>query len=251
MFFFALICKKWIITEDGLRREVKPIKKAELEAQEVNGIKTIAKSLVIWHIALIYLFSMEMRTICETWVPLYLNEEKVPVAGFQFQYEVGGLAGGMISGVILDKFSGKIGVDPARRIVGLIFSTIMMLLAIAIFKYSQYASLFGFLTGFFLYGSINVWCLIGSQAGTKKIAGSVSAFISFIASCKFFSHGLVNLFIIPVGSVFAGTPLAHLIAAFSFPVFTVILITQVLFVFFISAFRIPLRMGVSIEKKTQ
>uniref|UniRef100_A0A8R1DHK4 Major facilitator superfamily (MFS) profile domain-containing protein n=1 Tax=Caenorhabditis japonica TaxID=281687 RepID=A0A8R1DHK4_CAEJA len=219
MLVFALICKRWIITEDGLRKESKQTKE--------QGVKTIVQSSVVWHIALVYFFSMEMRTICEAWVPLYLSEKKVSADGFQFLYELGGLTGTMISGLMLDRLAGKFGVDTSRRILGVMFSTVMMFVAIGVFKYEQYTSPLGFLTGFFVNGSINVWCLIGSQSGTKSIAGTVSAFISFIAS---------------MGSIFAGSPLAHLIHAFSFNIFTVLFISQIVFVLSISSLRIPLRM---------
>ncbi|CAI2350740.1 unnamed protein product [Caenorhabditis sp. 36 PRJEB53466] len=235
MFIFALICKKWIITESGLQMEGKAMKRTELEAS--HGVKTIVKSSVIWHIALVYFFSMEMRTICETWVPLYLNENKVSVDGFQFLYELGGLTGTIVSGMLLDNLSERMGVDQSRRLLGIIFSTAMMSLAIAVFNYEQFSSPLGFVTGFFVNGSINVWCLIGSQSGTRNVAGTVSAFISFIAS---------------MGSIFAGSPLAHLIAVFSFPVFTVLFIAQILFVLSISSLRIPLRMdSITTEKKTE
>ncbi|EGT40090.1 hypothetical protein CAEBREN_00879 [Caenorhabditis brenneri] len=233
--FFALICKKWIITEDAIRKDVKPMKKTELEAEKVT-IKTIAKSSVIWHIAFIYFFSMEMRTICETWVPLFLSEKKVSADGFQFLYEVGGIIGIMTSGVLLDRLSDSLGVDSSRRILGVLFTTAMMFLSIALFKFEQYSSVLGIFIGFFVNGSINIWCLVGSQAGTKSIAGTVSAFISFIAS---------------VGAIFAGSPLAYLIDIFSYEAFTVLFVTQIILVLTISSLRVPLKMEfVTKEKKS-
>lgn len=233
---FALICKRWIITEDAIRKDVKPTKKSDLEAEQATRIKTIVKSSVIWHIALIYFFSMEMRTISETWVPLYLSEKKMSADGFQFLYEVGGLIGIMTSGVLLDRLSVRMGVGSSRRLLGVIFTTAMMLVSIGLFKFEKHSSIFGFFVGFFVNGSINIWCLIGSQAGTKNIAGTVSAFISFIAS---------------VGSIFAGSPLAQLIDIFSFEVFTLLFITQIIFVLIISSLQVPLKMELaSIEKKS-
>ncbi|CAM36359.1 MFS domain-containing protein [Caenorhabditis elegans] len=236
MLLFAIICKKWIITEDAIRKEVKPLKKEDMEEENTIGVKKIMKSSVMWHIALVYFFSMEMRTICETWAPLYLNEKKMSADGFQFLYELGGLAGTMISGLVLERLAGKMGVDPSRRLLGIIFTVIMMIVGCGVFKFEEYSSVLGFLTGFFVNGSINIWCLIGSQAGTKSVAGTVSAFISFIAS---------------VGSIFAGSPLAHLIATFSFHVFTILFVTQIVFVLSISSLQIPLRMEAFSEKKTQ
>uniref|UniRef100_A0A1I7TXB6 MFS domain-containing protein n=1 Tax=Caenorhabditis tropicalis TaxID=1561998 RepID=A0A1I7TXB6_9PELO len=153
---FALVCKKWIITEDAIRKEVKPVKKVDLEAEKANGIKKIVTNSVIWHIALIYFFSMEMRTICETWVPLYLNERKVSVDGFQCFYELGGLIGALTSGLMLDKLSSRIGVDLSRRLLGIWFTTSMMLISIGLFNYEQYSTIFGLFTGFFVNGSFNI-----------------------------------------------------------------------------------------------
>uniref|UniRef100_A0A1I7TXB4 MFS domain-containing protein n=1 Tax=Caenorhabditis tropicalis TaxID=1561998 RepID=A0A1I7TXB4_9PELO len=259
---FALVCKKWIITEDAIRKEVKPVKKVDLEAEKANGIKKIVTNSVIWHIALIYFFSMEMRTICETWVPLYLNERKVSVDGFQCFYELGGLIGALTSGLMLDKLSSRIGVDLSRRLLGIWFTTSMMLISIGLFNYEQYSTIFGLFTGFFvlynhiktelrkvnkrlqkvdanskcqrLFGQPNIWCLISSQAGARNVSGSVSALISFIAS---------------VGSIFAGSSLAHLIAEFSYDIFVVLFITQIIFVLSVSSLRIPLRIETELSEK--
>lgn len=232
---FSLICKKWIITDDAIRKEVQPIKKSDIEEGDATGIKSIVKSRVIWHIAVVYFFSMEMRTICETWVPLYLNEKKLSADGFQFLYELGGLIGILTSGVMLDKVGGMMGVDASRRLLGVLSTVLMMLIAIGVFEYAELSSILGFFTGFFVNGSFNIWCLIGSQAGTKTVAGTCSAFISFIAS---------------VGAIFAGSPLAHLIATFSYKVFGVLFVFQLALVLSISSFRIPLRMPrITKEKK--
>ncbi|CAP26135.1 Protein CBR-HPO-12 [Caenorhabditis briggsae] len=223
----ALTCKKWIITEDAIRKEVKPIKKSELEEGDATKLTSIVKSPVIWHIAIVYFFSMELRTICETWAPLYLTEKNISPTTFQFLYELGGLIGIVTSGVMLDKLGEKFGVDPSRRILGVIYTTLMLLVAIGVFEFEKSSTIISFFTGFFVNGSFNIWCLIGSQAGTRTVAGTCSAFISFIAS---------------VGAIFAGSPLAYLIDIFSYQVFTVIFVTQAILILSISTLRIPLRM---------
>ncbi|RCN26472.1 hypothetical protein ANCCAN_27801, partial [Ancylostoma caninum] len=51
---------------------------------------SLTYSPVIWSVAMIYLFSMEVRTVCETWIPLYITENRMSLATFQVLYEIGG-----------------------------------------------------------------------------------------------------------------------------------------------------------------
>ncbi|CAD6196151.1 unnamed protein product [Caenorhabditis auriculariae] len=156
---------------------------------EKLGIADVAKSPVIWHIAAIYFFSLEMRTICETW-------------GFRSFYEFGGLIGTITSGLIVDYLSPKIGIDGSRRLIGVVCTTLMMAATILIFKFAVFNTILGFFIGFFINGSINIWCLIV----------------------------LSSLFVASTGSVFAGSPLAGLIAKFGYDVFAALFTIQIIFV---------------------
>ncbi|CAB3406462.1 unnamed protein product [Caenorhabditis bovis] len=218
---------RWLLRFD--LQEVRNVDGDEKKAN-ASAIGGVVKSTAIWHIALIYFFSMEMRTICETWIPLYLTDNQMSADGFQVAYELGGMIGTVASGLFLDGLSARIGVDTSRKFSGVLFSCLMMLCAIGVFEISSLATIFGFITGFLVNGSINIWCLIGSQCGNSSNAGACSAFISFVATS---------------GSVFAGSPLANLIAHNGYGVFKLLLLAQILFVLSISALRLPLKMSSS------
>ncbi|CAI5452014.1 unnamed protein product [Caenorhabditis angaria] len=155
-----------------------------------------------------------MRTICETWVQLFLTDAQISPDVFQITYEIGGLVGTMASGIVIDLATRKFDVDATRRFIAFL----------------------DFLAGMFVNGSINVWCMIASQAGLARIQGTVSAFISFIASS---------------GSMLAGTPLALLISYFGYRVFLYIFAIQLVIVLVVSSFRVRLRMQTENEKENE
>lgn len=235
MLLFAIVCYF------GLREDnVSP--KHEEDDEEPNpekpkkkgGLRTIVGSIVIWHISFVYLFTMEMRTICETWVQLFLTDSKISPDAFQITYEIGGLVGTMASGIVIDLATRKFDVDATRRVIAVSYTCLMMFSAAGIFEFAELSSIFGFMAGMFVNGSINVWCMIASQAGYTKIQGTVSAFISFIASS---------------GSMLAGSPLAFLISVFGWRVFLYIFGIQLIIVLIVSSFRVRLRMDTG-EKET-
>ncbi|CAB3397286.1 unnamed protein product [Caenorhabditis bovis] len=200
---------------------------AKANAKSQSGLRLIVGSIVIWHIAFVYLFTMEMRTICETWVQLFLTDVQISPDAFQITYEIGGLVGTMASGIIIDLATSKFDVDATRRVIAVSYTCLMMICAAGIFQFPELSSVFGFLSGMFVNGSINVWCMVASQAGHKHIQGTVSAFISFVASS---------------GSMLAGTPLAYLISSFGYGVFLYIFSVQLIIVIVVSLFRVRLRM---------
>ncbi|VDN28806.1 unnamed protein product [Cylicostephanus goldi] len=100
-----------------------------------SNILTFIWSPVIWSVAVNYLFTMEVRTICETWIPLYINENGIDLATFQVLYEIGGILGNIGSGALLDHLCLRISVDSARRIVGLGSTTLLLLTAAYSIKY--------------------------------------------------------------------------------------------------------------------
>uniref|UniRef100_A0A1I7UVZ9 MFS domain-containing protein n=1 Tax=Caenorhabditis tropicalis TaxID=1561998 RepID=A0A1I7UVZ9_9PELO len=169
----------------------------------------------------------QMRTICETWVQLFLTDSQISPDAFQITYEIGGLVGTMASGIVIDLATRKFDVDATRRVIAVSYTCLMMFSAAGIFQFAELSSIFGFMAGMFVNGSINVWCMIASQAGFTKIQGTVSAFISFIASS---------------GSMLAGSPLAFLISVFGWNVFLYIFGIQLIIVLIVSSFRVRLRM---------
>uniref|UniRef100_A0A8R1HIV5 MFS domain-containing protein n=1 Tax=Caenorhabditis japonica TaxID=281687 RepID=A0A8R1HIV5_CAEJA len=230
MLLFAVVCYL------GLREDnVSPEHIKDEEEQDANpekpkkksGFRSIIGSIVIWHISFVYLFTMEMRTICETWVQLFLTDSQLSPDAFQITYEIGGLVGTMMSGIVIDLVTRKFDVDATRRVIAVSYTCLMMFSAAGIFEFPELSSIFGFLAGMFVNGSINVWCMIASQAGFTRIQGTVSAFISFVASS---------------GSMLAGTPLALLISVFGYRVFLYIFGAQLIVVLFVSSFRVRLRM---------
>ncbi|UMM37103.1 hypothetical protein L5515_008977 [Caenorhabditis briggsae] len=233
MLLFSVVCY-FALREDN----VSPKREEEEEEEEdpnpekpkkKGGLRTIVGSLVIWHISFVYLFTMEMRTICETWVQLFLTDSKISPDAFQITYEIGGLVGTMASGIVIDLATRKFDVDATRRVIAVSYTCLMMFSAAGIFEFAELSSIFGFLAGMFVNGSINVWCMIASQAGFKNIQGTVSAFISFIASS---------------GSMLAGSPLAFLISVFGWRIFLYIFGIQLIIVLIVSSFRVRLRMDV-------
>ncbi|CAP25302.2 Protein CBG04634 [Caenorhabditis briggsae] len=214
MLLFSVVCY-FALREDN----VSPKREEEEEEEEdpnpekpkkKGGLRTIVGSLVIWHISFVYLFTMEVNA-------------------FQITYEIGGLVGTMASGIVIDLATRKFDVDATRRVIAVSYTCLMMFSAAGIFEFAELSSIFGFLAGMFVNGSINVWCMIASQAGFKNIQGTVSAFISFIASS---------------GSMLAGSPLAFLISVFGWRIFLYIFGIQLIIVLIVSSFRVRLRMDV-------
>uniref|UniRef100_A0A7I4YH22 MFS domain-containing protein n=1 Tax=Haemonchus contortus TaxID=6289 RepID=A0A7I4YH22_HAECO len=165
---------------------------------------SLTYSPVIWSVAAVYLFSMEVRTVCETWIPLYMAENDLSLATFQVTYEIGGILGNLLSGWLLDQLCTQMGADSARRLVGVASSALLLLVAAISIKTLQYVSIIGWSLGFLVNASINVWCMIASQLGDSHISGAISAFVSFLAN---------------FGSVLAGSPLAFLIDNFGYDCF--------------------------------
>ncbi|KAK6025573.1 hypothetical protein OSTOST_08523 [Ostertagia ostertagi] len=66
------------------------IKPQHIEKESSLSLISLTYSPVIWSVAAMYLFSMEVRTICETWIPLYVAENGLSLATFQVTYEIGG-----------------------------------------------------------------------------------------------------------------------------------------------------------------
>ncbi|VDO63172.1 unnamed protein product [Haemonchus placei] len=165
---------------------------------------SLTYSPVIWSVAAVYLFSMEVRTVCETWIPLYMAENGLSLATFQVTYEIGGILGNLLSGWLLDQLCTHMGADSARRLVGVASSALLLLVAAISIKTLQYVSVIGWSLGFLVNASINVWCMIASQLGDSHISGAISAFVSFLAN---------------FGSVLAGSPLAFLIDNFGYDCF--------------------------------
>ncbi|KAK6042469.1 hypothetical protein COOONC_20026, partial [Cooperia oncophora] len=44
---------------------------------------------------------LKVRTVCETWIPLYMAENGLSLATFQVTYEIGGILGNLLSGWLL------------------------------------------------------------------------------------------------------------------------------------------------------
>ncbi|KAK5969804.1 MFS domain-containing protein, partial [Trichostrongylus colubriformis] len=160
---------------------------------------SLTYSPVIWSVAAIYLFSMEVRTVCETWIPLYMAENGLSLALFQVTYEIGGVFGNLFSGWLLDQLCLRMSTDSARRLVGVSCSALLLFVAAISIRALQYVYIIGWSLGFLVNASINVWCMIASQLGESHISGAISAFVSFLAN---------------FGSVLAGSPLALLIENF-------------------------------------
>lgn len=165
-------------------------------SEPVPKMFALACSSAIWSVSTMYLFSIEVRTICETWIPLYIVENGLSHTTFQISYEIGGVLGNLCSGILLDYFSSHITMESAFRLVGMGSSALLLLVAAFSVKAMQYVFIVGWLLGFLVNASINVWCMKASLMGGSNISGSISAFVSFLAN---------------FGSVLAGSPLAYLI----------------------------------------
>ncbi|EYB82446.1 hypothetical protein Y032_0360g3455 [Ancylostoma ceylanicum] len=179
------------------------------------NLTSLAYSPVIWSVAMIYLFSMEVRTVCETWIPLYITENGMSLATFQVFYEIGGVFGNIGSGALLDYLCLRISVDSARRVVGLGSSGLLLVVAAFSIKYMEYVATIGWLLGFLVNASINIWCMIASQLGESHISGAISAFVSFLANSyllqqfKMIPQGLL-LAVFAITSIFMITSLHHI-----------------------------------------
>lgn len=176
-----------------------------VEAKDDSAsLLSVTYSPAVWSVAAVYLFSMEVRTVCETWIPLYINEKKISLSTFQVAYEVGGIGGNLLSGLLLDQLCLHMSTDSARRLVGVASSALLLLVAAISIEAIQYVFVVGCLLGFLVNASINIWCMIASQMGESHISGAISAFVSFLAN---------------FGSVMAGSPLALLIDNFGYSCF--------------------------------
>ncbi|KAK6748275.1 hypothetical protein RB195_001107 [Necator americanus] len=182
--------------------DVKPVSPPSKE--ESSSLVSLTYSPAIWSVSIMYLFSMEVRTVCESWIPIYITENQISLATFQILYEIGGVFGNIGSGALLDYLILRISVDSARRIVGIGSSALLLLVAAFSIKYMEYVATIGLLLGFLVNASINIWCMIASQLGDAHMSGTISAFISFLAN---------------FGSVLAGSPLAFLIDNFGYSCF--------------------------------
>ncbi|KHJ88601.1 hypothetical protein OESDEN_11604 [Oesophagostomum dentatum] len=76
-----------------------------------------------------------IRTVCESWIPLYITENGISLATFQVLYEVGGVFGNIGSGALLDYLSIRISVNAARRIIGLGSTTLLLIVAAFSIRY--------------------------------------------------------------------------------------------------------------------
>lgn len=160
--------------------------------------------------------------------------------------------GTVLSGFVLDRVSLYMPEDKSRRLLATLASIAMLLsfmlstsfpvsfyYFILFEVFQSYYFLFAFLCGFFTNASLNLWSLIMAVAGEKHIAGTCSAFISFVANCKLYN--LLQYFV-SVGPVLAGSPLANLIAVYGYSVFIPFFATQISIFIAIALMRIPVRM---------
>uniref|UniRef100_A0A158PAZ2 MFS domain-containing protein n=1 Tax=Angiostrongylus cantonensis TaxID=6313 RepID=A0A158PAZ2_ANGCA len=190
------------------------LREDDLQSVQVKNNGSISKmiSLVyspaIWNVATMYFFSIEVRTICETWIPLYIVENGLSHTTFQISYEIGGVLGNLCSGMVLDYLSLHITMDSDPSSV---FAHVFSLCHCGVF-FQQYVFIVGWLLGALVNASINIWCMTASRMGENRISGSISALVSFLAS---------------FGSVLAGSPLAYLIDVIGYECFVPFFFTHI------------------------
>lgn len=79
---------------------------------------------------------MEIRTICETWTPLFLLEtfsDEGKATKFLVFFEIGGLFGGILSGLVIQLLEYRMGKDRSRWIVANLSTCVLLVLAAMIF----------------------------------------------------------------------------------------------------------------------
>ncbi|KHN73727.1 Glucose-6-phosphate translocase [Toxocara canis] len=154
--------------------------------------------------ALYYSFTMASRAIAETWIPIFVSERlsELDALRASFFFETGGLFGSIISGVFCDFLCAYFSIDHSRLLSG-IFCTISMFVAVIAVFWLEWVFFSGFMFGFFVYASINIWGIVSSDLADDSIAGRCGAFVNFISSSF---------------AAFAGAPLAWLIDCYGYSV---------------------------------
>ncbi|VDM23586.1 unnamed protein product [Toxocara canis] len=164
----------------------------------------IIGSEAAWITALYYSFTMASRAIAETWIPIFVSERlsELDALRASFFFETGGLFGSIISGVFCDFLCAYFSIDHSRLLSG-IFCTISMFVAVIAVFWLEWVFFSGFMFGFFVYASINIWGIVSSDLADDSIAGRCGAFVNFISSSF---------------AAFAGAPLAWLIDCYGYSV---------------------------------
>ncbi|VDM61143.1 unnamed protein product [Angiostrongylus costaricensis] len=176
----------------------------------ISKMINLVYSPAIWNVSTMYFFSIEVRAICETWIPLYIVENGLSHTTFQISYEIGGVLGNLCSGMVLDYLSLHITMDSACRLF--CFWARIFPLPLWCFFFQRYVFIVGWLLGAFVNASINIWCMTASRMGESRISGSISSLVSFLAS---------------FGSVLAGSPLAYLIDVIGYECFVPFFFTHI------------------------
>ncbi|KJH45034.1 SPFH/Band 7/PHB domain protein [Dictyocaulus viviparus] len=159
--------------------------------EAVLQFMTFARSTVIWSISILYLFSVEVRTVCETWIPIYVVENGLSLKSFQIAYEIGGVFGNLCSGMLLDKLSLYMNINSACRTFG-VGSSILLLFVAFFSSISMHCiTIMGTFLGIFVNASINIWSIAASRI----------------------------VFVVIVGSVLAGSPLAYFVDVTGYDLF--------------------------------
>ncbi|CAJ0932994.1 unnamed protein product, partial [Mesorhabditis belari] len=190
----------WLLISFKFLREdfnsMENVNKDEEEVKLETGLKDVLTSTAVLHVAFAYAYPLSMRTVCETWFPVDLIERGISPSGFQFFNEAGGLTGVLVSGMIVDFISRRVGVETSiRNCAGISTIFMMIIITLSIYTVSAAPSVFGFLCGFSYQACINCWGLCISRIAPLNVQGSASALISLVAN---------------IGSVLAGAPLSWL-----------------------------------------
>ncbi|CAD5220556.1 unnamed protein product [Bursaphelenchus okinawaensis] len=158
----------------------------------------------IWIVSMFILIAVEIRTIAESWTPIFIRDtSKNPdfdLKTFLTAFDVGGIFGGLLSGLIVQMLYKKYGRDQSRIIVGL-NCCVLLIVSTAMLFCTGMTTFFGFAVGALVYGNINVWGIVSTDMAPREITGTANAVISFICNG---------------GSLIAGRPVALLVEAFGF-----------------------------------
>uniref|UniRef100_A0A914BXC1 Uncharacterized protein n=1 Tax=Acrobeloides nanus TaxID=290746 RepID=A0A914BXC1_9BILA len=102
-------------------------------------------------------FAMEIRTITESWAPLFLQNAQNNFNPKQFWtiFEIGGLIGSLVSGALVQLFYRVMSKEASRFLVANFSTFFLLLMSTWLFFDSTYYTLLAFFIGFNVYGAIN------------------------------------------------------------------------------------------------
>ncbi|CAD5227439.1 unnamed protein product [Bursaphelenchus xylophilus] len=184
-------------------KESREIRRPE-KPKDRSVLALVLTDRTVWIVSMLLLISVEIRTIAESWTPVFIRDTSSSPESdlklFLSAFDVGGILGGLLSGLTCQLLYKSKGRDRSRVNVGLSCTFLLIFMTAALF-WTKMTTVLGFVVGALVYANINVWGMVSSDMAPHEITGTVNAVISFICNG---------------GSLIAGRPVALLVESFGF-----------------------------------